>query len=228
MKPEIKDDETLDDLLIDGIKIFQSKNLYRFTSDAVLLSKFADFRKGEVVADLCSGAGIVGLHYYALNRGVKKVCSFELQKGLHDLFVKTIEYNGLENVFFPYNVPVQEIDHCFDGTFSLVLCNPPYKKEKTGILNEDESSAIARHELKITFPEIAETAFRLLARGGRFCVCQRIERLTDIISDMKKCGIEPSRLRLVAAAADKKPHLFLIEGVKGVKPQFKVDPLMIN
>ena len=46
---ELKENETLEDLLIDGLKIIQSKDLYRFSSDAVLLSKFASFKKGDKV-----------------------------------------------------------------------------------------------------------------------------------------------------------------------------------
>lgn len=42
---ELKENETLEDLLIDGLKIIQSKDLYRFSSDAVLLSKFASFKR---------------------------------------------------------------------------------------------------------------------------------------------------------------------------------------
>lgn len=225
---ELEKDETLDDLLTDGMMIYQSKKLYRFTSDAVLLSKFADYKNGEIVADLCSGAGIVGLNYYVLHKETKKICSFELQKGLHDLFVKTVKYNGLESVIFPYNTPVQEIPSAFKGEFSLVLCNPPYKKENSGIVNPEESDALARHELKITFAEIVSAAEKLLKRGGRFCACQRIERLPEVFSLMQNAKLNPSRLRLISGGADKKPYLFLIEGVKGVNRQFKVEPLLIN
>ena len=70
---EFNENETLEDLLIDGLKIIQDKTLYRFSSDSVLLSKFASFKKNDVVADFCSGSGIVGIHFFALHRGVKKV-----------------------------------------------------------------------------------------------------------------------------------------------------------
>ena len=85
----------LDDLLIDGLKIYQDDALYRFTSDAVILSKFASYKKGDVVADFCSGSGIVGLHFYALNNGVKSVDLVEIQSELADLSQKSIEFNNL-------------------------------------------------------------------------------------------------------------------------------------
>ena len=59
--------EVLEDMLIDGLKIVQDTRLYRFTSDSVLLSKFAKAKKGDTIADFCAGSGIVAFHFYALN-----------------------------------------------------------------------------------------------------------------------------------------------------------------
>ena len=56
--------EVLEDMLIDGLKIVQDTRLYRFTSDSVLLSKFAHAKKNDVVADFCAGSGIVAFHLY--------------------------------------------------------------------------------------------------------------------------------------------------------------------
>ena len=55
----IKDDETLDDLQLKGIKVIQKKDAFRFGVDAVLLANFADIKKGMKVVDLCTGTGIV-------------------------------------------------------------------------------------------------------------------------------------------------------------------------
>ena len=115
----LKENETLEDLLIDGLKIIQNKNLYRFSSDAVLLSRFASYKKGDVGADFCAGSGIVGMHFYALNKGVKRVDGYEIQEELADTFTRTIEYNGLQDNIFCYNTPIQEIGKEKNGEFSF-------------------------------------------------------------------------------------------------------------
>ena len=51
--------EVAEDMCMDGLKIVQDTRLYRFTSDSVLLSKFAKPKTRDVVADFCSGSGIV-------------------------------------------------------------------------------------------------------------------------------------------------------------------------
>ena len=49
------------DYLTDGSPIFQSKELYTFTSDSVLLGKYVEENEIETLVDFCSGSGIVGL-----------------------------------------------------------------------------------------------------------------------------------------------------------------------
>ena len=65
---ELNENEVLEDMLLNGLKIVQDTRLYRFTSDSVLLSRFAKPKKGDKVADFCAGSGIVAFHFYALHK----------------------------------------------------------------------------------------------------------------------------------------------------------------
>ena len=55
-------------------------------------------------------------------------------------------------------------------------------------------------------------------------MCNRPERLGDVISAMKAADIEPKLLRFVSNTPEQAPWLFLIEGKKGSKPYMKVAP----
>ena len=71
---------SVEDLGVSNIKIYQKDGLYKFTSDSILLAKFSKVKKGDVVADFCSGSGIVGLNLYGLNANlIKSVTLFEMQ-----------------------------------------------------------------------------------------------------------------------------------------------------
>ena len=218
----LKENETLEDLLIDGLKIIQNKNLYRFSSDAILLSRFASFKKGDVVADFCAGSGIVGMHFYALNKEVAKVDGYELQEELADTFARSIEYNNLQDKIFCYNTSIQEIGKEKNDHYSLILCNPPYKKRNSGGANPEGHIALCRHEIAVTLQEIIEISAKKLKHGGRLAMCQRVERLTDMLSIMRANKIEPYKLQFVTSGDDQKPYLFLVEGVKGVCRQLTV------
>ena len=220
--------EVIEELGIDKLKIIQDDTLYRFTSDAVILSKFASSKKGDIVADFCSGSGIVGIHYYALNKNIKSVDLFEIQKELCDLSKKSIELNSLNDIFTAYNMPLQEIPKNFNTKYTLILCNPPYKKKSSGETSTNVKLAMCKHEITITQEEIIEIASKKLYFGGRLCMCQRIERFTDMITKMREVNLEPSRIQFVSTKEGGAPYLYLIEAVKGVKPQLKVLPTIVN
>ncbi len=207
---------TVEELLINGIKIYQDDELYRFTSDAVLLSRFAKVKKGDVVADFCSGSGIVGLHLYALNPFIKKVVMFEMQKPLLDMSKDSVKLNGLENIFSAENVKIQDITPNYFGVFSLIVVNPPYMKVGSGEAKEEEHIAVCRSEITLNLSELLTAAGKCLKFGGKICMVHRADRLADVVFEMKKNKIEPKRLQFVCGSK-KDPYLFLIEGIKGAK-----------
>ena len=45
---------------------------------------------------------------------------------------------------------------------------------------------------------------------------------------MRECNLEPSRIQFVSTKSGNAPYLYLIEAVKGVKPQLKVLPTIVN
>ncbi|MBQ0099438.1 MAG: methyltransferase [Firmicutes bacterium] len=216
----------LEDLQINGYKIYQDDKLYHFTSDAVLLSHFASVKKNDIVADFCSGSGIVSLNLYALNPTIKSVTFFEMQKPLFDKSLKTIEYNNLGNVFSAVNCKVQDIDKSYNEKFSLIVCNPPYMETGRGENAKDESISQCKAEVNLKLNELMESAKKCLKYGGRINLVHRADRLCDIFCTMRENGIEPKKMQFVYGGGT--PYLVMVEGVKGGKPSLKVLPMINN
>ena len=105
--------------------------------------------------------------------------------------------------------------------------NTPYKAAESGIKSASRADLIARHEVECNLSDITAAAAHLLNFGGRLCMCNRPERLSDTIVAMKEAGIEPKRLRFVVKRPETRPWLFLIEGKKGSKPYLNVEPMLI-
>ncbi len=220
---QLSEFEVVEDMLIDNLKIVQDTRLYRFTSDSVLLSRFAEDRKGEI-ADFCSGSGIVAFHYHALHKGRSYVL-FEMQKDLCNLAQKTIELNGFDN-FTVENVKLQEIPEKYVEKFSLILCNPPY--ERGGLENDCYEKAVCRKEITLTLAEIAKAVKKCLCFGGRLCMVHRADRLAEVCYTLKKENLEVKKLQFVKGKEGDTPYLVLIEAVKGGKPAVKILPDCIN
>lgn len=218
--------EVIEDLLIGNYKIIQDSERYRFTSDSVLLSRFLTAKRGEVVADFCSGSGIVGLHFYAENTGVNSVTLFEMQQELADMSKKTVALNGLSEVFRVENMRLQDIPNGYCEKFSLVLCNPPY--ERGGFENADKEKALCRKELTLTMEELCAAAKKCLKFGGRFALVHRADRVAELICALRENALEPKKLQFVAGKAGDKPYAVLVAAVKGGKPGVDVLPALVN
>ena len=106
------------------------------------------------------------------------------------------------------------------GEADLVICNPPYKLGGSGIKSPDAAKTIALHETECTLGDICAAAKWLLRFGGRFVICQRPERLTDVLLSLREHDLEPKKLRFVQGRADKAPKLFLCEAKRGAKPGY--------
>ena len=219
--------EVLEDMMLDGLKIVQDTRLYRFTSDSVLLSRFAKAKKGDKVADFCAGSGIVAFHFYALNKTVPNLqfTLFELQEELSALSKKTALYNGFENFSFEQG-RLQDIKKEYNEKFSLVLCNPPY--EKGGFDNDEYAKAICRKEITINLKEIARAAAFALKYGGRLCMLHRADRLAEVCYTLHEVGIEVKKIQFVGGRCGSKPYLVMVEGVKGGKPCNEILPTIWN
>ena len=220
--------EVVEDMQIENLKIVQDARLYRFTSDSVLLSKFARVRDGDKVADFCAGSGIVAFHLYALQKKERKGLSFtlfEMQAPLCALAEKTVKINGFDN-FQVENVKLQEIPETYREQFSLIVCNPPY--ERGGFDNESYEKAVCRKEITLNLQEIAAAAKKCLKYGGRLAMVHRADRLAEVCYTLHDYGLEVKRLAFVTGRAGAKPYLVLVEAVKGGKPATELLPVIVN
>lgn len=221
---ELKEGEVAEEFF-DGKKIIQNVNLYRFTSDSILLSRFARAKYGDNVADFCSGSGVVGFHFLCLNGDkIANLTLFEMQEALADMSERTAAANG----FFcrVECCRLQDIPREYDDKFSLILCNPPY--ERGGFENCSYEKAICRKEITLTLPEIADAAYKKLKFGGRFVIINRADRTAELIFTLKSRGLEPKRMQFVSGSAEAKPYLVMTEAVKGGKEGVEVLRPIIN
>lgn len=198
-----------------GIEVIVSK-IHRFGTDTVLLADFSKPKEWENACELGSGCGAISF-IWCREKPPKHITAVELQSDGADMISRGAKHNGLESRIDVLNEDLRNLSVLTPGSFDVVACNPPYKQHGGGIINPEQGRLLARHEYTCTIEDVCKSAARLLRFGGRLCICQRPERLSDIICAMRESGIEPKRLRLVQQRKNKAPKLFLIEGKKGGK-----------
>lgn len=209
-----------------NMKIYVS-DAHIFTSDAICLAAFCAPRHKDKCCDLGTGNGIIPM-LWLRDFQPAEITGVELSESAVELFNKTLNENNLTDKVKLINCDLRNLKGFLPNEyFDLVSINPPYKKVGTGIVNEGEDYKNARHEFTCTLEDAAKAASQILKYGGRFCVCQRPERLPDIFSAMRKHKIEPKAMREVIQRQGKEPSLVMVEGKKGSAAGFRISPPLI-
>ncbi len=223
----LKDDERLDDLQLDDLKIIQRASGYKFSTDSVLLANFGRAKQNDLYVDLCSGSGVVAILFSWKNK-IKKSFAIELQPALADMAKRSIEYNGLSEKIEVLNQDLHSAHQTLGyESVDVITVNPPYNP--VGETSETDEIAIATHELKTTLENIVKESSKLLKFGGKLYMVHRADRLVDILAAMREFKLEPKVLRVVYPNTKKEPNLVLVEAKKGAKMGLKImSPLILN
>lgn len=224
MDVELKENERIDDLEFKGLKIIQNEKGFCFGMDSVLLSDFAkNIKNNSTVLDLGTGTGIIPILLCG-KTNLKKVVGIEIQQDVANMAKRSSQLNNLQDRFEVVNTNIIDLKNIYEKqSFDVIVTNPPYKKENTGITNENEAKLISRHEITANLEDFISISKDLLKDKGEFYMVHRPERLVDILSLMRKYKIEAKILKFVSPNKNKEPNLILIKGIKNANSFLKVE-----
>ena len=225
---ELKEFEIIENLNINNLKIIQSEKGFKYGTDAVMLSKFANIKNYGKVLDLCTGTGIIPILLTALKNPSKITC-VEYFSHIAEMAKRSVSLNNLEGMIDVLEADVKKYKEFIKEpyTFDNVTINPPYKTADTGFVNEDDCIKAARHEILMTLSDGVRAAEYALKFGGKLTMVNRVERLSDVFYEFKKNKIEPKRICFITANPENPPKIFLIEGIKGGKSGMTVEPSIL-
>lgn len=227
MITNLKSDERLDDLQINGYEIIQHPGKFCFGMDAVLLANFACVKQKECALDLGTGTGIIPILLTAKTEGMH-FTGLEIQEESADMARRSVVHNHLEEKADIVTGDIKEAAELFGpASFDVITTNPPYMIGHHGIENPSDAKAIARHEVLCDLNDILRESARILKPRGRFYMVHRPFRLAEILSKMIQVRIEPKRMRMVHPFVHKEPNMVLIEGMRGANSRMRVEPPLI-
>lgn len=180
--------------------------------DSLALGAFATVRPGWRVCDLGTGSGCLMLllarRAWPLELTGVERCPLAAQDARENL-----ARNGLTGRVLLDDLRTAPLPA---GQFDLVVSNPPYFPVGAG-----KPGSGARSETFCTLEQVVSAAARLCRNGGRFALCHRPERMTDVLCAMRAAGLEPKRVRLLSNRAGRASCL-LAEGVRQGRPGLEV------
>lgn len=225
----LKDNERIDDLQLNNLKIIQNKDGFCYGIDSVLLSDFAkEISAGSQVLDLGTGTGILGILLCG-KTGLSKIAGIEIQEDVCEMANRSIRLNHLEDRFEIIHQNIKDLNNTFEeNTFDAIVSNPPYKKENSGLKNESKTKLISRHEVTASLEDFISIASKLLKNNCSLYMVHRPERLVDLFYLLRKYNLEPKKLRLVHSYSNSKPKLILVKATKNAKSFLNIEePLII-
>ncbi|MFZ3591012.1 tRNA1(Val) (adenine(37)-N6)-methyltransferase [Bacillus sp. DJP31] len=225
---ELHDDERLDYLLAEDLRIIQSPSVFAFSLDTVLLARFVyvPIQKGNLI-DLCTGNGVIPLLLSSRTKGA--ITGVEIQERIYKMAKRSIEYNQLEGQINIIQGNIKDMPlKLGHGKYDIVTCNPPYfPTPPSSEKNNNEHLAIARHEIYCNLEDVVRVSSQLVRPGGKVAFVHRPGRLLDILTLMRTYRLEPKRLQFVYPKLGRDANTILIEGIKDGHPDLKVLPPLI-
>lgn len=228
-RPEgpIPADETLEPFGRGRLWVFQKKQGYRFSLDAVLLAGLTNLRAGERVVDLGAGCGIVSL-ILANRFPDSSLVGVESQPTLASLAERNVLVNGLAGRVGILAGEMQNLPgHFPPKSFEVAVSNPPYRPLGSGRLNPVAEKAIARHELHGSLEVVVQTANYLLPSGGRLALIYPAWRLVHLCCLLRSHHLEPKILRFIHSRAGEEAKLVWVEARKSGREELKVVPPLL-
>lgn len=233
MNKLVFEEEYVEDLQRNGLRIIQPREGYRFSADSVILAHFAGASslKGTVV-DLGTGGGVMLLLLSALCPGLNLV-GLELQERAADRARRSVELN--KSVLQRLGAAVEIIQgdlrdaasYIKPGCADAVISNPPFISIGAGPVNCNREIALSRQELTCTLEDVFKAAGCVLKNKGRLFLVHKPSRLTDLSCLGRHFSLEPKTLRFVHPRLDSEPSMVLLECIKGSAPGARVMPPLV-
>jgi tRNA1Val (adenine37-N6)-methyltransferase len=208
--------------------VFQPREGYRFSIDAVLLAAAVKPQAGQRILELGSGCGIISL-ILGLRHPDIHVSAIEIQSDLASAAARNVSENDMGDRIVVFHTDLRKLpDDQVLGPFDWVVSNPPFRRQASGRVNPNQQRALARHEIEVTMEQLLACAGRMLRTGGQFWTIYPADRAVDIIERMRDSAIEPKCIQTVHSQYDQDAKLLLVHGIKGGGPGLRIAaPLIV-
>lgn len=211
------------------LRLIQQPEDFCYGVDAVILSDFAAAgnKSIQTIMDLGTGNGIIPL-ILSHKTEAHKIYGVEIQEKVFDIASRNVAQNGLESRITMIRGDVRQIGNQLYpelvGALDMVVSNPPYMANGSGIVNLNNAKTMARHETAGTLADFMNASARLLKQKGHLYMIHRPNRMVDLFCLAREEGLEPKELRLVSPRDGEIPNILMVHFVKGGGKELKFLP----
>ena len=205
--------------IVEQVTISQNSGGYRYSVEPFLLAHWTCPSEGSKVLDIGTGCGVIPLLLMSRQSNLE-ITAVEIQNSLYQSAMANVETNGWSDRIQVLEGDIQAVASDLEPeSFDWILSNPPYRKVNSGKINPCPEKALARHELALTLETLVAASVPLLKPGGKIALAYPFHRLEEVMNQLSKSQLNPTRLVRVRGHKEVAPKICLVEAIKGEAPQ---------
>jgi tRNA1(Val) A37 N6-methylase TrmN6 len=168
-----------------SLKLIQSDQIYKMTSDTYHLANFIKIRKHDRVLEVGCNHGVI-IMVASLNTD-QECLGIDINQNALELAKQNVILNEIKNVRFEW----LDFKHIRQNNFDLVVCNPPYYKHQ----NKDDDQA--KLDVSLSLEDLAKQAFVVLKDKGRCSIILAAERMGEAIQIFANQRFALKRMQMI-------------------------------
>ena len=223
----MNDQERLDDLIIDGLQIYQRTDMFRFSFDAIALIHFCRFNGRKSYVDLGTGTGVMPLIGTSLGAG--HITGIDINKTLIELAQRSVAHNHKQDMVTMVCGDYRHMSYrdVQDKPFDGVIVNPPFYDCESGAKPTSEERALALHDEHTTLEDVLKAVQSFIKCKGRLWMIYSASRLQYVLHELEAANFQAKRIRFIHGLVDKPAKLVLIEALYQGKAGLVLEPPLI-
>lgn len=167
------------------LKLLQSEDVYKMTSDTYHLANFIKVRKHDRILEVGCNHGVIIM---SASLKTDQMClGIDIDIVALDLAQKNVSLNALENIKFE----LIDFKEFTQKNFDLVVCNPPYYKHL------DTYDDKANYDVSLSLDDFAKQAFVVLKDKGRCSIIIGAERMGEAIKIFSDHRFALKRIQMI-------------------------------
>jgi tRNA1Val (adenine37-N6)-methyltransferase len=172
--------------------INQNRSAMKVGTDAVLLGAWTSVKNHPFsILDIGAGTGVLAL-MLAQRSHAEIIDAIEIDDDAYEQCVDNFEQSSWSDRLFCYHASLAEFVEEIDGTYDLIICNPPFYSED--YKTENEPRDLARFQDAMPFDHLTESVSKLLSENGIFSVIIPFKEDAHFIKLASNFNLIPNRI----------------------------------
>lgn len=147
--------------------IHQDKSAMKVGTDGILLGAWADISHAKSILDIGTGSGVIAI-MLGQRADQATIDGLDIDGSAFEQTKENMDRAPWSNRMRAFHISVQDFSKTQEGTYDLIVSNPPFFSGGTFSHNQDRNSV--RHTVKMPHGDLLTAVQKLLAPGGKFCL----------------------------------------------------------